>query len=450
MKRFWTVFVVAIMTVLLISSTVFADDNIYRIDEAGIQIMIPEYFHVIMRDTPADDAFYASSGISKSEQMQEWEADGIYLDAYSVNDKEEIIIGVTDDQLENFRSINDVALQSFLSLVVNEFAQNGFAAESDIYQHPQAKFGVLRFSDAETNLYATQYITSINKKTIAITFRSYNGEFSNKQVETIETIVNSIAFENTTSSAFIIEESTDSFVYSDEKSSVSFTVPANWKQESSAPIPLSAKFVYNNDPGGIIFYGSTDFFENMPSVKNNGYSRMDLNIDKLSEEDFQSFVEAFGLEEKNTVHSSSILSYNNITYYKIDALLTSDVYGFNATSPIQVLFTMRNGWGYFFLFYGDTTMSSYADFEKLVSSVQYPVIPQTITPETTNTALLIITLIVVGVAVAVFVARSRKKSATADQFQGENASTRTICCGTCGATLPEDSVFCHKCGARIH
>ena len=124
------------------------------------------------------------------------------------------------------------------------------------------------------------------------TLRSYANDVtyteSLAQDITIEAVVKNIKFYN---APLVSETQKDkdatSFVYTDNDSGITFTVPDNWEQKelNGDRKHLDAKFVSTKESDCVIIFGSTDMWEAMPSSEKNGYSRKDLDNSLFTKSD---------------------------------------------------------------------------------------------------------------------------------------------------------------------
>ena len=450
MKKFLTVLSIFVLTVLLTCSTVFADDNVYRVDEAGLQITIPSDYYTLTRATPPDDVIFSLLGISKEELLQQWEERTIFLDAVYISENmEEITLTMTDSPFKDFGTFTDFELNAFFSSLSDTYSDSGMVINDyKIYDHSQTRFLKLMITSTDQTLHGIQYCTSNTEKMLFFTLSSFDREITEKELDAMQAIIDSIVFDH--ADTLTVKEDCPSFVYTDAQTGASFIVPENWNQEdlTTPGAYIDAKFLNRSRDGGVIIYASTDVWAQMPASEKIGHTRSSASSAYLTTDEL---IESIGIAANDpSVANVSTVTYDGITYCRIDLTKSINLYGFDFSSPIIMLFYLDNGWGYTFQFYGDENSSAYSDFEALIRSAQYPVVDQPINPKSVTTALFIIASPLLVAAVAAFVIRSRKKRTTADQLQKENTLTQTIYCRNCGAALPEDSMFCHKCGTRIH
>lgn len=267
----------------------------------------------------------------------------------------------------------------------------------------------------------------------------------------------------------------ESFVYTDMDSGASFTVPANWKQEelSKDREHIDAKFVFIKEDICYIIYGSTDLWEQMSvSDKMNFDTRADLNNSVFTKADIAAMFDT-------TADKISIVTYNDVQYFKMETKQDFDVYGIPLSVTMSNLFLYDNGWMYTFQFSGSSNHALYSDFETLLESVRYSTvsdIADTSIASTTSaiaknagnadmtydnsyevwgTLIAIAVLAIIATVVIIDVIVLPRKRRKHNEHQGEFASQTSIdtelfmTCENCGQKLPLDSAFCHKCGTKI-
>lgn len=457
MKRFLTVVLTIICLFTISSIAVFATSDTYDLDELGLQVTIPSGYSVITRDTPASDPIFNNLGTTRTAIMSMLEASGIYLSAISNTYNEEVVVTMMENNLSNFSLLSDTELEFLASTLVNEYTNYGVnVSKCTIYQHSQAKFVVLYFTDTEKTVHGLQYYTIYDGKAMNFTMRSYEGSLSSRQETTIKSIVDSIEYYNAPP---ILEEGEDtaSFVYTDTDTGVTFTVPENWKQEEFVKDRefIDVKFVSTKESGCTMIYGSTDAWSMMTESERAGSTRSDLNNSAFAKSDI---AEMYGI----TADKVSTVTYNGVQYFKIEVESTSDVYGFDINVTMTQLIYMDNGWMYSFQFGGTSSHNFYSDFESLLNTVQYhdssnnTNVGDNDNSDGVLSAIAVVTFLIVVaiITIAVVVSQKRKTSPMTPRdntftFETSSNTERTVFCRNCGRKLPSDSEFCHNCGTKI-
>lgn len=443
--------------VILASSSALAATT-YDLPELGLELTVPSGYSTITRDTPADDPIFRELGTTKSSVISNFQASNMYLNAIAKDYSDEIVVVMTENTIvDDLNLFSDAMMETLASSLINEMSDWGVTATKyDIYEHSQAKFLRVYFAFNDNSVYGVQYYTIYNKKTINFTIRSYTGNLSSTQEYTLKALVDSAIFKT----APLSPESgvdTKSFTYTDNDTGVSFTVPANWTQEplSKDRETIDVKFVSTKDAGRIICYGSVDFWGQMTDNEKRGYTRKDFNNYIFSVADI---AEMYG----TTADNVSLVTYNGIQYYKIEATASADMYGLEFSATMTQLVLLDNGWFYLFLFGGTDSQALYADFESLMKSVQYPESPtasadSSVTDIITITAIALLLFAVIIVVVIRKRAEALERKATYNYTSHEEttnhihpaATNASIYCRKCGQELPADSMFCHICGTKI-
>lgn len=468
MKRFIIcVLILTFVFTVCYTDIVFATSNRYYIEEMNLHVTIPSGYSVITRNILSDDPIFNDLGTTKSVLIKQLEENHIFLNALSDTYNEEVVVTMTPNIFTNFSLLSDTVLNTLASGFINKFADYGIDVSNyEIYQHSQAKFIKLYFTDAAKTVHGIQYYTIYNSQAMCFTMRSYEGGLSPRQETAIKTIVDSIKYDNAPPVSEPGED-TDSFLYTDTESGVIFTIPANWKQEefTEEREALDVKFASTKEDGCIIAYGSMDMWEELSDSDRIGYTRKDFDNSIFTKSDV---AEMYGTTPDNI----SIVTYNGIQYYKFETNYSSDLYGISLSADVTQLLHIDNGWLYSFLFGGTSTHKLYSDFESLLNSVQYPNVSNMgsigslyrANSEATNkngslAVFAVIILLPISVIVLTVVLISRKKN-TVHTFptrytsihhtpQPSIYSETAMHCKNCGQKLPLDSLFCHKCGAQI-
>jgi len=462
---------------LLLSSLyvpVFAATT-HELDELGLQVTIPSGYSVITKDTPANDPIFKELETTKTALLEQFEKSGIYLNAVADTYSDEIVVTMQEIAMSNFSLLSDTVLETLASTLADQYAQYGITViKNDIYHHKQAKFIKIYWIDFAGDVYGLQFYTIYDGKAMNFTMRSYEGGLSEKQENTIQTIVDSIQYDNAPPASEPGDD-TEAFIYTDSESGVMFTVPANWKQEefSEEREYLDAKFVSTKEAGCGIMYGSSDTWESLPASDKEGYTREDVYDFVFTERDV---AEMYNVSEDEI----TTVTYNGIEYFKIEGKFTSSSDGIGLSITSTRLLLIDRGWMYTFTFSAPSTHELYSDFEKMMKSVKYPMIPdgeegnteskltdtdsknsyksnkESVTDDI-NWYMCGIIAVVGIVAIVLAVAISRKKQFEEEhmqmdpssKLQPKEATIITVVCKKCGQALPSDSEFCHICGTKI-
>ena len=295
---------------------------------------------------------------------------------------------------------------------------------------------------------------------------TYNIDELGLQVTIPTGYYDSIKFDKTSPVAYRGKDNS-SFIYTDTDSGVTFNVPANWQQKdfSKDREYIDAKFVFTQEDVCVMIFGSIDVWSEMSTSDKYGYTRSDLNNSAFTKSDI-------AVMYNTTADKISTVTYNGVEYFKGEVSSTTNIYGVDVTLTMTQLVYTDNGWMYMFQFGGTSDHNLYSDFENMLRSVQYPTVSDVSGVGSTNNTssnnsndnandssgiIAVFVLLVVAVIVVVVVISHKKNNKSAKCTPIYNTSTNeppnksesTIYCTKCGQVLPLDSVFCHKCGAKI-
>ena len=463
MKRFLLrVFIgILILSVSFSQIAVFALNGTYHLDELELEVTIPSGYSVITQDTSEYDPIFSTLGISGTELIDRFKTNGIYLNAISNTNNEEIVVTNTKINLSNFSLISDTALTAFASAFINEITNRGMETfKYDIYQHTQAKFIRVYWYDEANSTHGLQYYTVYNGNAMNFTMRSYEGSISSRQESVIKTIVDSIKYDQAPPTAQEVEY-TESFIYTDTDSGVKFTVPENWKQEEfyEEREYIDVKFASTMEEGLAIIFSSTDVWSEASYSDKMWLSRKDIDNSMFTKADI---AQMCGTTENNV----SIVTHNGVEYYKCECVNQKEMYGLSFDITITQLLYVKDGWMYTFQFGESSDHEFYPDFERLVSSVQYPndysnAFSNDVGGDTGDfeglVAVIIVIVFITALTVLIIIYYNKRKSKIkyeaqyieTDINEEEIGEAMVLYCRRCGQLLPNDSEFCHICGTKI-
>jgi len=366
MKRFLIGLLVFAFLLPIIPAPAFAASDTYELDELGLVVTIPSKYDVITQDTSPYSSVFSDRGLSGTDLVEQFKTNGIYLNAVP-NDgtNEEIVVTMTDGVWDNLSVFSDTTIKTFASALANEYKDYGITVlEYDVYQHSQAKFIRVYFTDATNSVYGLQYYTTYDAKAMNFTMRSYSGELSQAQEDVMKGVVDSLVFDTAPAAAPSVPE-TDPFVYTDVETNTTFTVPANWyeKELSKEREYIDVRFASGKEEGLAIMYGSTDVWTQMSEADKVGYSRSDLDTSLFTEADMKEYFVGADNVSKAT--------YNGIDYFLVVQSSNQEMYGAEFVVEMTIAVRFHNGWLYEFQFGGTKENKYFSDFEKLLSSVQY-------------------------------------------------------------------------------
>lgn len=367
MRRLSLIMVLSLILASFTPMTLMATDavNTYELSELDLSVGIPNKYSVITRETDAGDPVFGKYGVSKESVTTHFETNNIYLNALSDN-SEEIVVTMLPNTISDFNTISDPALEILASKLEEQFqADNVNILDYEIYQHTQTKFLKIHFYDSINTAYGLQYYTIYNYKAMNFTLKSYSGDITSEQENAIKTVVDSVKYNTVCENSE--QEETSSFVYTDEESGVTFSVPANWIQEELHENRefLDVSFASAKEAGCSIFYGSTDVWEKMPETEKVGHVRSDINNTILTKTDI---ADMYGVSEDTVM----AVTYNGIEYYQCEITQTQDMYDMTFSITMTSAIYIDNGWMYTFQFSGTSGSKLFGDFVDMLNSVQYP------------------------------------------------------------------------------
>ncbi len=449
LKRIVIKLLVSIVLMLFFIIPAFASSSTYKLEELGLEVSIPSTYDVITQDTSTSNPVFNRLGASGNEFIDYYKENGIYLNAIPKDNlNEEIVVTMTAGIWDNLSAFSDTTIKTLASALISGYEDYGIiVSEYDVYHHSQAKFVKLYFADTANSVHGLQYYTTYGAKAMNFTIRSYSGKITQKQEETIKSIVDSIKYDTDPVFAPDVPE-TDAFVYTDADTNTKFTVPANWyeKELSKERQYIDVKFASAKEEGLTIMYGSTDIWGALTEEEKVGATRSDIRNDAFTIDDI---AESYGIDKSKI----SIVDYNGVEYFQFMFKRTTELYGIEFTPEMTMVLRFENGWMYSFQFSGTKDSIYFADLETMLNSVEYAGSNKvnlisnnndTLTNNTSYSALwgaVVVVLLLGIVAVSVWYVRKNKEA--------ENElSSKTNKCTNCGVELASDSLFCHICGAR--
>lgn len=207
MKRTLSCITAFLLIMVLFSGAVFATSATYNLDELGIRVTIPSDYWVVTRDTPADATVFNVLDITKDEWLEWCNSEDSYLWAYNSTYGEQINIVVREWNGRSFDIQSETELEIIAEDVADSLAVNGAAVSHyELYQNPQVKFIKMYLSKAKEAIYYLQYYSFYDGNVMIISMSSDSGEISSRQEETIQSIVDSVRYDNPPAATVLDEE----------------------------------------------------------------------------------------------------------------------------------------------------------------------------------------------------------------------------------------------------
>ena len=365
MKRCFAVLLA--LTLLLAGALPARAAETYTLDALGLSMTVPDGYVTITRDTDPDDPLFDWLALDGQEIITYMETNGIYLNALMESDyTQEIVVTMTEQiDYKNLVGYSDVVLEGIASILMENYSSWGISVlDYELYRHPQTKFIKVHFYDPASMVYGMQYYTIIDYKAMNFTLRSTGEDLNYTQEASIQSMVDSIQFMNVAQEP---AETSEAFTYTDEKSGLTFTVPAGWEESppSQEYETIDVVFSSQQEMGLMMYYGSLDIWEETPADGKIGYSRSDIDNSLFTGEDIAgSLGIPFDDVQKVTCGGKS--------YFRAEQSQTDDSYGVEMTFDFIYLIRVENGWAYLFQFVGAADSAYYGDFESLVASAVYP------------------------------------------------------------------------------
>ena len=165
-----------------------------------------------------------------------------------------------------------------------------------------------------------------------------------------------------------IADTSPAFVYTDETSKVSFSVPKNWSSPEQIQNDMGTYTVFSStsDSDLVIWFHANDVYAKtspdsiLEALQR--FSRSTYDNDQLSKE-------AIAEPLNCTSEDLTELTCGNRVYYHVETGIPD---AFGNRIPSNLLLRMENGFLYLFSFTGPSSHPQYQEFLSLVSSAEYP------------------------------------------------------------------------------
>ena len=339
----------AIIILLSIPAVSIAAQNEYKLPDVGITIVIPDGNYVLTRDISSSDPALTFYGMSKTDCLSFMEERNIYLNAVNSDVTKEIVVTMTENIISDLNLLPNSTIDTMLSSLIDTYSQAGITIDSsDYYQHEQAKFIVFGIHQNGTNglTYGKQYFTIYNYKAINVTFYSYDGPLSDWDNFINEITISGIKFDTPPQKQEPAAK-TEPIKYTDPKTGVSFTVPANWiQEETNKPREtIDVKFE-STDYEAMILFGCVDLWSQLTESERAGNKRSNVNLSVITNDEIKEIVSSFG----GDVRAYSKETISGTKYIVFDH--TSSIGGFSASLKMY----FKHAYGLEEMFNHDTSL----------------------------------------------------------------------------------------------
>lgn len=462
-KLLFRILLIVALSVLLLTA-VSAEETTYFLPKIDMDITAPSDFVALTKDLPEDHAVFQALEKSKDYIMETMEAGGVQFDAVAEDYKREISLTVAE-----FADGADVNTDEGLKWAIDDlydlYTSNGLEVSYyEIYQHPQTRFIKIYFTEtADNSRQRLQYYTTHDKDAYIFTFTIKDQPVSESFEQMAKGVIDSVRFDASLTRPEKVAEIAP-FRYTDEKTGVSFMVPANREQKPliTGNQILDAKFVSTDGSKGTIIYWSTDLWETLSDEEKASISRTDVNNAYYTKDRIAEALDTL-------IDEVSVVTYNNISYYKT-TMDYGELFQLDLEGVMTELIYIENGWMYTFQFDGTNENAGYSDFESILNSVEYPVVATVSEDDEINqelseteieeetellvetekdskgSRLIVAVVLVVAAGIGIcgifaYVENRKKKN--------KHTPKTILICEECGQSVLEDSCFCHHCGAKI-
>ncbi len=420
-----------------------------ELSDPKITLAIPENFYVLTTDGPIDDYALSLLGYgSRDEWIDSARLSNIYLDAFSSDYNNEIIVTRIDNLISNMSELPDSAIDALIPTLVKMYAAAGYTVENQkIEKINEIKYVILECSGNVNGMSDrfVQHYTIIDSNAINITYHSYSGTISLIDRLIINDVISSVTYGYHIAPMTIPE--TPSFLFRDEETGTSFTVPSNWTKEalSKERQVLDAKFA-STDGEKIILYGSADVWDSLPFLNKITTPRRDYSFSNMSSDEISELVDEF----YDSGISLSKESVAGIDYYKSQTTSSQQAYGLELEVTMTQYLTVQNGYGYIYQFSGSEKDSHYQEFCELLRSVEY-----SYDDSESNIVGIAVVSVISAIVMIVIISAIKKKhkknnsNTNSDTKESEDHGIpRCFYCSKCGKGIPASSRFCPYCGEK--
>ena len=169
----------------------------YRIEEAEMQISIPDDMYVLTRDMPEDSPVLKANKLTKKQVQESFEKNNTYLNASTKDYSYDITVTVVENEdtktIGSLSDLSDSELQKLTDNLLESKVFNGCSRTN--YQN--TLFLTLTFEQDISNstICGIQEYTIVKGRCVKITFQSYSGDLDEAQKDIFTKVMNSVVFD---------------------------------------------------------------------------------------------------------------------------------------------------------------------------------------------------------------------------------------------------------------
>ena len=193
--RIWLSLAAAVLLLFVTAIPAAALNEVYRFDDFGMSIKAPKGYHVITRETPADDPVFVSLQRSYQEMISEFQKENIYLCAYDPDWTFQIRLKLNRDEYS--RTIGNYADLSDAELRTTSDAALASGTEVNKVRRGEYVFfeSTMEDNSGEEPLYIQRCQTIANGTQIDLTLRKTGEPISASDVKALIAMASSIEFD---------------------------------------------------------------------------------------------------------------------------------------------------------------------------------------------------------------------------------------------------------------
>ena len=194
LMRFTSLFL-ALTVFITVFTSAYADGmKEYYVEEADMEISLPDNWIVFTRDTENNNPYLSLFGLSYDSYMEYIKEAYIYIDAINLESFHETIVIITELNTKlSFHDLSDTVLNAFNPAMADLLEQMGYSIlNSEVYSPGQLKF--LKYHFSNENELGMEYYTVYEGKAVTITTHAYDKSISAEEETLLDCIADSVTF----------------------------------------------------------------------------------------------------------------------------------------------------------------------------------------------------------------------------------------------------------------